>query len=305
MSDEKKSPDGAIAAKPDDDLQKKAKLIAKKFKNVKKPKSGETTIAWIKDINEDLDTRVVANLEDEPYMTMLCCIDTLFDHLQRYTFEFNQSDENTDLVVQCERPNYGAYVNRCYGNLNSGPAGVIVQGEKERMRAYVVPTQQFPSFDARQAEFQPFFDLTARTESGSLLWQMEGWTIYFVHLPIIAKKIFARLVRIARGQATGQEPFSLNLYGAQPAPSPDREESSSVVLDRVLKQSEHNISNACSNLLMVIDQEIETTKKTSVKILSKSPDLMPPLLKRSEALRTYRHMTEILIEEGAEVFSEQ
>jgi hypothetical protein len=303
MTDEKKSPPGAIASKPDD-LDKKAEAISKKFKNVKKPQSGEDTIAWIKDINENLETHVVAGLDDEPYMTMLCAIDTLFDHLQRYTFEFNQSDENTDLVVQCERPNYGAYVHRCYGNLNSGAFGIIVLGEKEKIRAYVVPTVEWPNFDARLNEYTPFMEMSAREESGGLLWQLEGLTIFFVHLPIIAKKVFARLVRVARQQATGKEPFELNLYGAEMAPNADKDEALYMILNRALKQMEHNISNSCSNLLLAIDQELENTKKLSVRVLKENPELMPRLIRRTEALRTYRNMTEILISESPEVFTE-
>jgi hypothetical protein len=153
-----------------------------------------------------------------------------------------------------------------------------------------------------------FMEMVGRADSGGTFWEIEGGTIGFDHLPIIAKKLFARLVRVVRGEASELEPFVLNLAGVlkQPQAPADSAEPIAAVVDRVFQKNKSTIAAVCAGLVSAIDQEMDIVAKTGVKVLhSQNIDLMPRVMKRTESLRTFRQIAQRLPNELADLFSDE
>jgi len=270
----------------------------------KKTFSGEETIAWIKNIKENIATAPV--IQQKQHLTMLSCMDTLFDHFQRYAYELAHA-ETFSIDVRCERPNFSSHVQRCYGYISSSDFGLVLEGEPERIRAFIVPAAFVAGFEGRRNDFMSFMELLGRADSGGIFWEIEGGTIGFDHLPIIAKKLFARLVRVSRGEASELEPFMLNLAGAlKPAPPADVAESMTTVVNRVFDRNKNSISTSCFLLVREIDAEIEALTKIGVKVLqSQNLELMPRVMKRTESLRQFRQMAQMLVGELGDLFADE
>lgn len=273
----------------------------------KKTFSGEETIAWLKDINENIGATTSNNRDKEKqHLTMLSCIDTMFDHFQRYVFELMQTQPtDKDYELHCQRPNYSLAVNRCYGYLSNKNIGLVVEGEPELIRAFIIPAAFLADFEARRNDFTPFMEMSGRSDSGGVVWEIEGGPIVFSDLPVIAKKLFARLVRVIRGEASELEPFTLDLAESVSKAAPA--ESIAVVVDQVFEQNKTSISAACTGLLLAIDQEIDILVKTGVRAmqLQKNMELTPRIIKRKNSLRALQQMAEALQNELTDVLAEE
>ncbi len=83
--------------------------LSKRILNSIKPFSGEQTSKWLAALSTDAvkDSVVIKNDSDptqEPPRSMAAWVDGLFDHFQRYAYDFSGMCNEPELQVNCTRP---------------------------------------------------------------------------------------------------------------------------------------------------------------------------------------------------------
>lgn len=256
--------------------------------------SGAETKAWLMNIREDLAVANQASGSDvSPHMTMLSCIDTLFDHLQRYTFDYNRTEKNPDLWIECLRPDYGRFGEgsvKCVGHLTTAKFSLFITATTEKIRAFIVPAEFKKDFQSRIQDFTPFLEMFSTEDQGSLIWRVEGSVLLFEHLSVIAKKLFARLLRVTKGEASELEPFTLGL-ASEPVSLLSQTQrikaaAMPVDVDEMFAQNYVIMASALSELSAMVGEELQYYNSFGVKaIQSEIPNLAPRAVNRTKALR--------------------
>lgn len=245
--------------------------------------SGEETVAWLKNVSEDVPQgEEAASAKLNLSQTQLA--DNLFDHFDRYAREFNrQNVRSTNLIVKVNRPAFNATRDHFYGSLTVQEWGLVISGEGERVLGHVVRAEFVPDFHARRHEFVPFVELEGMAEPSGMFWRVEGDEIKTALLPVIAKKLFARLIRVAKGEANELEPFVLKLKDLS------SQERAHAMLEHEIGQHLEAVVHLCLAFLKCIDEERDALAQLGVKSMqNRDGDNTKVLMKRSYDLKALR-----------------
>jgi hypothetical protein len=167
------------------------------------------------------ETVATGSKENHLNTNMAAIIDRLFDNFKRYAFEFNRSQPNRELVINCERPasmrtqaeysEMGRQIKFCLGHLSSRNWALVVQGEENRVRAYVTPVEYLVGFRPNQKDFEPYIEMKLMVDpSGSsrdLVWTIDNQLLAIESLPALSRRLFGQLVKVCRGEAEHTERF--------------------------------------------------------------------------------------------------
>lgn len=202
--------------------------LSKRILNSIKPFSGEHTSKWLAALSTDTvkDSVVIsggAENAQEPPRSMAAWVDNLFDHFQRYAFDFSRMCTDSDLQVNCTRPTVqdskGGTSDTSIvstGYLSTTQWALVVRGEFFRIQVYVLPVGMLMGFRARHEEFPLYMEMLAtQAARNKIKWALDGQPVSMDQAPSIAKKLFAHLVMVARGEAKETDKFSLNLPPAK------------------------------------------------------------------------------------------
>ncbi|MGD9679560.1 MAG: hypothetical protein AB7W16_00135 [Candidatus Obscuribacterales bacterium] len=264
--------------------------------------TGEQTIAWLRNVSEDVDAGPVSTNEDLiPHMTMLSCVDTLFDHFLRYCLQYNRAETDANARVDYSRPVYGqdsVGTLNCTGRLNTSRWSMVVDGQVQNISVYLVP----PSVtDARSkaSEYPPILELKASQDRGGLIWKADSSVIIFDHLPVIAKKLFARLIRVAKGQVQGNESFDLGLEKEKAAQLGQTQKIRAAALpeniDQLLEINHVSMAYAFGELIGMLDADLEQMMKMGVQALrSGDKDANEKLTRRTKALSVIKNQVKAM-----------
>jgi len=269
--------------------------LAKKILNSlrKSHAPSEDTLSWLKNVTEDVPVSFrEGNLytgESQPF-TMSYIIDKLFDDFQRYAYEFNLDADEDSLIQRCERQLPNAPNDKAYGYLATKTWAIVVQGEQSVIRAFLIPMGFIKEFYTRRGNFTPFMEMYEATENGHVVWKVEDCAIHTDELAIIDKKLFARLVRVVRGQASELEPFRLNLGAREKTlaekPAQDEKDaapSDADVEERILPSAgkvDSSRSSASLKLLGSIS-EVDEVELPSESLFLVKPKTVVEMLKDS------------------------
>lgn len=219
--------------------------LSKRILNSIKPFSGEQTSKWLAALSTDAvkDAVVIKNDSDpnqEPPRSMAAWVDGLFDHFQRYAYDFSVMCAEPELQVNCTRPavqdskapvNPGAAPDTSVvtlGYLSTHKWALVVRGEFFRIQAYVVPVGVLMGFKARHEEFPLYMEMIAAPAARNKInWTLDGKPVSMNQASAIAKRLFAHLIMVARGEAKDTDKFSLDAKppSAPPPELPARPES--------------------------------------------------------------------------------
>lgn len=207
---------------PNADDELKEKILS----SVNRAFTGEATSRWIVAMKDDAiveaeETVATGSKENHLNTNMAAIIDRLFDNFKRYAFEFNRSQPNRELVINCERPasmrtmadygESGRQIKFCLGHLSSRNWALVVQGEENRVRAYVVPVEYLVGFRPNQSDFAPYIEMKLMVDpSGSsrdLVWTIDNQLLAIESLPALSRRLFGQLVKVCRGEADNTEKF--------------------------------------------------------------------------------------------------
>jgi hypothetical protein len=211
--------------------------LSKRILNSIKPFSGEHTSKWLAALSTDavedsVEIKGDADPNQEPPRSMPAWVDNLFDHFQRYTFDFSRMCSEPELQVNCTRPTLqeakapGQESSiTSIGYLSTNQWALVVRGEFFKIQAYVIPVGVLMGFNSRHHEFPLYMEMVATQNKSKINWQLDNQPVAMDQSSAIAKKLFAHLVMVARGEARDTDKFSLNQYAPPPPGLPARTSS--------------------------------------------------------------------------------
>jgi len=303
MGDEDKKPGNNKAGKG---LMKDRENVAEKLLAgiENRGYTGEQTIAWLRNVSEDVDAGPVSTSEDLiPHMTMLSCVDTLFDHFLRYCLQYNRAETDANARVDYSRPVYGQDsmgTLNCTGRLNTARWSMVVDGQTQNISVFLVPPSVTDA-RAKASEYPPILELRASEDRGGLIWKADSTStvIVFDHLPVIAKKLFARLIRVAKGQVQGNESFDLGLEKEKAAQLGQTQKIRAAALpeniDQLLEINHVSMAYAFGELIGMLDADLEQMMKMGVQALRTGDrDANEKLTRRTKALSVIKNQVKAM-----------
>jgi hypothetical protein len=255
--------------------------------SVNKPFVGEQTMAWLKNVNENVSIKPgsvdQSDAKTAP-LNMVSIVDKLFDDFQRYAFQFNQTEPNRDYLITCRRPTADDYrqANASYqGNLQNSSWALLISGEPKAIKVILVHPRFLYDDDSRRPALMPSMQISADVEKGRSSWNIDGHPINASHLPAISKMIFARLVRVSRGEVSESEKLTFTPEKPVISESDPPVWAGDTAADIA--------TNALIALLDAVDNELEDVRKVGVEALkSDGMDGLASIMKKAEALKLFR-----------------
>ena len=197
---------------------------------MKKAYTGEQTVRWLANLNEDLPVQQQAKQGKVTQSTTdlsvrsVTILDRFFDEFQRYCYEFNKTVSDPEFRVQCERPKpvnlqmpYREEPIICQGHLSTKVWSMIVQAQESTIYVYIVPIDFLLGFHADRNQYEPHMVMKAQQNSlGGLSWQIDGVAVQTSMLPTISKKLFSALIRVFNGEVE----YTVKFQMVQNAPAP-------------------------------------------------------------------------------------
>jgi hypothetical protein len=255
--------------------------------SVNKPFVGEQTMAWLKNVNENVPVKPGATDQPDakaPALTMVTIVDKLFDDFQRYAYQFNQNEPNRDYLITCRRPtadDYRKATTSYQGNLQNSTWAMLVSGEPKAIKATLVPPRFLYDDESHRPALMPLLQIYSDVQAGGPVWKIDGHPVIASHLSTISKMVFARLVRVTRGEVSESDKLTF---------TPEKSASSDADQPTWAGGSPTDIAtNALIALLDAVDNELEDLRKVGVETLkSEGMDGLAAIMKKAEALKLFR-----------------
>ena len=150
-------------------------------------------------------------------------VNRLFGEFAIQSAAFNSSAQGTHLIVTVHAPefelekarlqeyNTERKVSSFKGHLATLQWGMLVQGLKDKIDIYIVPSEKILNFmlhDITKTSYEPFMVIDASETNGKQEWHIGGNVITFDTIPLLAKELLGDLVRVASGQMNESELFA-------------------------------------------------------------------------------------------------
>ena len=253
---------------------------------------GAQTANWLQNMKEDL--RISGGADGDGSVTSVVILDKLFDEFQRYAFQFNRNEPNRDYIVSCKRPDpatqsaaNGSYM----GFLFNSRWAMLGIAQPERVTlSFVAPRFAYEHGLRTQSqdEFRgvaAFLEFDGERVKDQMSWRIGNYPIGGAQLSTIAKTVFARFIRVTRGECSGVERLSLDILVEPSAQSTEeaqpQDDAQANRLDMIAEQ--------ILTMLETLDEEIREVEGAGVAaVRSKRMEISNILLERSKALRNFR-----------------
>jgi len=252
---------------------------------------GPQTANWLANMKEDLR---ISGGADGGSLTSVAILDKLFDEFQRYAFQYNRNEPNRDYIISCKRPDptTQSASNRTYlGFLFNSRFAMLGIAEPERViLSFVAPRFAYEHGlrSSSQDEFRgvtAFLEFEGERVKDQMLFRIANYPIGAGQLPTIAKAVFARFIRVTRGECSGVEPLSLDILVDTPRVETVEEQAQ----DEAQANRLDMIAEQILTMLETLDEEIREVEGAGVAaVRSKRMDVSNMLLERSKALRSFR-----------------
>lgn len=231
--DKKENPRNTSGVPEDADLKNKI------LQGMGKSFTGEETMRWLSVLDKDPlsaeETIAPGQLIQEAQLPMTGVLDILFDHLQRYTFEFNKNPIAERFKVQCERPKglheladfsrFSRRVKYAQGHLSTREWSLIIQGIDDEIEVFVLPGDFLIGFRPGQTQFQPFLSMSLTQMKGRSAWTILDKPLARDSMPKLARRLFGQLIKVAKGESSESEKFKFSTRDSQEVSSQSFERS--------------------------------------------------------------------------------
>lgn len=198
-----------------------------------KPRTGRETSKWIAGLSDEEGTEAVTEQPEAPppapvqqpvkrnsKQDMVHLLDHIFDCFQQYEYDFNRTVVGTDLVVSIDRPQWATEVIRhkfqpsesvqvFRGKISTRQWTLFIRGRKDMVEGWVMPIDKLISFTTDQNAFVRFLLIEGTWKKQNIFWAIDGDEVPWEAARSLAKQLFGALVKIARGEASDSEPFTL------------------------------------------------------------------------------------------------
>jgi hypothetical protein len=208
-------------------------LASRILGSMKKAYTGEQTVRWLANLNEDLPVQApkgpkLAQSTTDLSVRSTAVLDRFFDEFQRYCYEFNKTVSDPEFRVQCERAKpvhlkmpYREEPIIAQGHLSTKMWSMIVQAQESAIYAYIVPIDFLLGFHAERNNYEPHMFMNMVTNAlGSTVWQIDGVPVQTNMLPTISKKLFSALIRVFNEEAHYTHKFQMMAGTAPAGPAP-------------------------------------------------------------------------------------
>lgn len=254
---------------------------------------GDQTMAWLQNVNENIDSKpaATATMEDPLcQMSMVMLMDTLFDDFNRYAYQYNQTEENRAFVVTCRRPAGDGIKdpsNLYQGFLQNSVWGMCVRGDTKSVRFSFIPPKFLYEDETNRPAIPAFVELAIQMFNEGPGWSVDGKPLRSSQVSSLSKKIFARLIRVSRGDVNETEPLKFDAV-AQMA----EEQSMPGGAQAPVQSPAETITFSLLAVMDAIDAEIVSLQQEGMTAMrSGGMDAVMPIMKRAEAMRALREST--------------
>lgn len=212
-----------------------------------RPDTSEATGKWVIDLKGGTTGEIEVPLQFDEKTAgkhpddMRSWVDKMFDEFQRYLSEYNKYQNNPDMLLNSERPDFVRASSTSgssskyrttkeiptyfQGHLYSRQWALLVRGEEMAVKAWVLPVDYLIGFDTREADFKPYFLMkAARNDRGIYIWHVDAVPISYEALNAITKSMFSALVRATRDEFKEGEQFRLAAEEVQEQSKMDTEQ---------------------------------------------------------------------------------
>ena len=251
------------------------------LKSVQSSFVGDQTMAWLQG---NLDENV--SMEADPQDKNLCqlsmsnLMDKLFDDFQRYEFQFNQTESNREHVVTCYRPK--ANESQGYsGHLQNSIWALKVIGDSASVRFAFIQTQYL----YRQELMSPtvILELKPALQNDQPCWLVNGKPLYESQIPMLSKKIFARLMRVSRGEVSENDFLELDVS------KEDEVVDTQTKYEEPKQDPDEVITYSFISILEAIDTRLVELQKEGVLAMQKGGiDAVSPIMLRTKQYNQIR-----------------
>jgi hypothetical protein len=297
---------GYIAQRLEQERANQSQSLAQRIlSSVNKSYLGEQTVAWLKNIDENINPSATDGAQSQPpqaIMSSVNVMDKLFDDFERYSFHYNQTEPDRGFVTTCRRPVFsGEGADRHYIGflLNSFWTAVVVSGPHV-IQGMLMPARFAYEEPARRPSPEPFFEVTGTSHVGNVTWKADGRPLHYSDIAALSKLIFARLTRVSRGEVgegeklfngeveSHNQPYFQFSQAAEPAEDLDM------------------IGNALITLIESIDGDLAELDRKGMQVLkTEGVKGVARVVSRVEALRSFREKAAALATEWASSLSSQ
>lgn len=266
---------------------------------------GDQTMAWLQNVNENVDSKstATATMEDPLcQLSMVALMDTLFDDFNRYAYQYNQTEENRAFVVTCRRPagdgtrepstNY-------QGFLQNSVWGMQVRGDTKSVRFSFIPPKFLYEDETNRPAIPAFIELSIQMFNEGPGWSVDGKPLRNSQVSSLSKKIFARLVRVSRGDVSETEQLVFDAVAEKAA-----EQAIPGGAAVPVQSPAETITYSLLAVMDAIDAEVVSMQQEGIAAMrSGGMDAVGPIMKRTEALRALRESTAGVAREWAKLLT--
>jgi len=160
----------------------------------------------------------------DPHKSMLRLIDSMFDYLQAYAYEENKTNDDARLQMHCQRPilekqgakswlNAAAELPGFSGKIYTYDWSLILKGNDELIKCYVIPSDRVISFNNEPEIYTPYLTINFFKKGSNYGWQIDGERITQAELEDLAKKMIEKLLKSIKNQQWNESIFCLQSIG--------------------------------------------------------------------------------------------
>ncbi len=266
---------------------------------------GDATMAWLQNVNENVDSKpaATATLEDPIcQLSMVALMDTLFDDFNRYAYQYNQTEENRAFVVTCRRPAGDGIKdpsNLYQGYLQNSVWGMCARGDTKSVRFSFIPPKFLYEDETNRPAIPAFIELSIQMFNEGPGWSVDGKPLRNSQVASLSKKIFARLIRVSRGDVSETEQL---VFDAAAEKTAEQLIPGGAVIPQ--QSPAETITYSLLAVMDAIDAEIIGLQQEGITAMrSGGMEAVMPIMKRTEALRGLRESTAGVARDWAKILT--
>lgn len=276
-------------------------LSEKILKSVKSSFVGEQTMSWLQNVSENVSGEIEPNDRQPCQLSMAALMDKLFDDFQRYSYQFNQTEESREFVISCVRPSLNSEQGKgsaYQGHLQNSIWGLRIIGDSKSIRMFFVPAQRL-YHEVSMSQIY-FLELTVRSSSDGPSWFIGNKPIYLSQISFLSKKIFARLMRVSRGEVSENDLLEIDVTPEFVSQETEVDQVSSVSR----QDPADTITYSLLSIFDAIDAQLAAFQQEGVVALKHGGvDALTPIMLRTKQYDAFREKAAVLAKEWAGMLS--
>lgn len=208
-------------SEPPEDKELKKRILSSKIKrigNVDSNFTGEETMNWLIKM-EDETIIPGALMLDGSQFSMPLLMDSLFDKLERYTFEVNKRNK---IRINCQRPSgfkekvdhfHRRKISYIRAHMSSEPYSMVFNAVDNSIDVFIIPTELLVGFDPYETDFEPFVTIDKLSVQESSSWGIDRKKLTEDDYSKLCRRLVGQLIKVIEGTAKAEDKFTFSTGG--------------------------------------------------------------------------------------------